>query len=206
MSEESSPLLVKTDPACSSAVAALEEDPFYRSICAPYYSDTVRRRVVLAKYFDYSIQEGRELGRCIHLADETRGVAVWLLPQSSRLESQAAQRKRTFLHAALSPKGSENYYRIIEFMSAKSASLVDEAAWYLSIVAVDHAAQGQGLGRKLLEPTITEADHAGVTCYLETFSQRNLSFYQRLGFSAAARFTEPTTAAEYTVMVRRPGK
>ena len=206
MSEESSPLLVKTDPACSSAVAALEDDPFYRSICAPYYSDTVRRRAVLAKYFDYSIQEGRKLGRCIHLADETRGVAVWLLPQSSRLESQAAQRKRTFLHAALSPKGCENYYRIIEFMSAKSASLVDEAAWYLSIVAVDPAAQGQGLGRKLLEPTITEADHAGVTCYLETFSQRNLSFYQRLGFSAAARFTEPTTAAEYTVMVRRPGK
>jgi GNAT superfamily N-acetyltransferase len=60
----------------------------------------------------------------------------------------------------------------------------------------------QGLGRKLLEPTLEEADRAGVTCYLETFSQRNLSFYQRLGFAAAARFTEPTTGAEYTVMVR----
>jgi GNAT superfamily N-acetyltransferase len=87
-------------------------------------------------------------------------------------------------------------------MSAKSAALIDEAAWYLSIVAVNPDVQGQGLGRQLLEPTITEADHAGVTCYLETFSQRNLSFYQRLGFSAAARFTEPTTAAQYTVMVR----
>jgi GNAT superfamily N-acetyltransferase len=195
-------LLVKTDPASPCAVAALEDDPFYRSICAPYAADTVRRRAVLAKYFDYSIQEGRELGRCIHLADEARGVAVWLLPQSPRLESQAAQSKRTFLHAALSPKGCENYYRIIEFMSAKSAALIDEAAWYLSIVAVDPDVQGQGLGRQLLEPTITEADHAGVTCYLETFSQRNLSFYQRLGFSAAARFTEPTTAAQYTVMVR----
>jgi len=198
--------MVKTDPASSSAVAALEDDPFYRSICAPYESDTFRRRAVLAKYFDYSIQEGRELGRCVHLADEARGVAVWLLPQSPELESQAAERKRTFLRAALSAEGCANYYRIIEFMSAKAAALIDEAAWYLSIVAVDPAVQGQGLGSKLLEPTIAEADRSGVTCYLETFSQRNLSFYQRLGFAAAARFTEPTTGAEYTVMVRRPGK
>jgi GNAT superfamily N-acetyltransferase len=183
-------------------VAALEDDPFYRSICAPYYSDTVRRRAVLAKYFDYSIQEGRELGRCIHLADEARGVAVWLLPQSPEVESQASERKRTFLQATLNIEGCANYYRIIEFMSAKSATLVDEAAWYLSIVAVDPAAQGQGFGRKLLEPTIAEADRGGVTCYLETFGQRNLSFYQRLGFAPVARFTEPTTGVEYTVMVR----
>ena len=206
LSEETSPLVVKTDPASLNAVAALEDDPFYRSICAPCDGDTARRRAVLAKYFDYSIQEGRELGRCIHLADEARGVAVWLLPQPPELESQAAQQKRTFLHATLSAEGCANYYRITEFMSAKSATLVDDDAWYLSIVAIDPAAQGQGLGRKLLEPTIAEASHAGVTCYLETFSQRNLSFYQRLGFATAAQFTEPTTGADYTVMVHPPGE
>jgi ribosomal protein S18 acetylase RimI-like enzyme len=197
--------VLKTDPASRSAVAALENDPFYRSICAPNGGDTVGRRAVLEKYFDYSIQEGRELGRCVHLADQTRGVAVWLLPQAPEVESQAAQQKRAFLEAALSAEGCANYYRIINFMSAKAASLVDDAAWYLSIVAVDPAVQGQGLGRKLLEPTIAEADHASVTCYLETFGQRSLSFYQRLGFAAAARFTEPTTGADYTVMVRHPG-
>lgn len=206
MSEETSAPAVKADPASPSAVAALEDDPFYRSICAPYDGDTTRRRAVLAKYFDYSIQEGRELGRCIHLADEARGVAVWLLPQSPELESEAAERKRTFLEAALTTEGFANYYEIIDFMSTKAATLIDDAAWYLSIVAVDPAVQGHGLGRKLLEPTITEADRAGVTCYLETFSQRNLSFYQRLGFTAAARFTEPTTGADYTVMVRPPGE
>jgi GNAT superfamily N-acetyltransferase len=195
---------MKKDPASPSTVAALEDDPFYRSICALYDADTARRRPVLAEYFDYSIQEGRELGRCVHLADQARGVAVWLLPQSPDLESQAAERKRTFLQATLSAEGCANYYRIIEFMSAKTAALIDEAAWYLSIVAVDPAAQGQGLGRKLLEPTIAEADRASITCYLETFSPRNLPFYQRLGFATAARFTDPTTGADYAVMVRPP--
>src|SRR5579864_3559219 len=135
LSEGTRKHVVKTDPASLSAVAALEDDPFYRSICAPYEADTVRRRAVLAKYFDYSIQEGRELGRCVHLADEAQGVAVWLLPQPPEVESQAAQQKSTFLHAALSAEGCANYYRIIEFMNAKSATLVDDAAWYLSIVA-----------------------------------------------------------------------
>ena len=206
MSEETRQTQVKPDPASRSAVAALEDDPFYRSICAPYADDTLRRRSVLAAYFDYSIQEGRELGRCIHLADQAHGIAVWLLPQPPEKANQAAQQKRAFLETTLSAEGCANYYRIVDFMRAKAASLVDDAAWYLSIIAVDPSLQVQGLGRQLLDPTIDEADRARVTCYLETFGERNLAFYQRLGFAAAARFTEPTTGADYTVMVRPPGK
>jgi GNAT superfamily N-acetyltransferase len=192
------------DPASASAVAALKDDPFYRSICAPYWSEAATRRAVLSRYFDYSIQEGRELGRSVHLADETWGVAVWLLPQSPEVEAQAARQKRTFLETTLGAEGCANYYRIIEFMSAQSATLVDDAVWYLSIVAVDPVLQGQGFGRKLLEPTVAEADGAGATCYLETFGRQNLGFYQRLGFEAAARFMEPTTTADYTLMIRPP--
>lgn len=202
MSAPTRPLIVKADPASASTAIALEDDPFYRSICAPHSTDTVRRRAVLARYFDYSIQEGCELGRTVHLADEAGGVAVWLLPQAPEIESHAAQQKRSFLETTMSAEGFANYYRIVEFMSAKSANLVDDDAWYLSIVAVDPAAQGRGLGRKLIEPTIEEADRAGATCFLETFSQRNLSFYQRLGFTSAARFTEPITGADYTLMIR----
>ena len=191
------------DPAPASAVAALEDDPFYRSICAPHV-DTARRRAVLTRYFDYSIQEGRLLGRSVHLADQARGVAVWLLPQSPESDGQATQYKRDFLESTLSPEGCANYYRIIEFMSAKSASLVDDSAWYLSIIAVDPILQGQGLGRKWLEPTLAEADRATATCYLETFGDRNLGFYQRLGFTVVERFIEPTTGADYSLMARNP--
>jgi ribosomal protein S18 acetylase RimI-like enzyme len=196
--------VVRPDPACASAVAALEEDPFYRSICAGYVQDARRRRAVLAQYFAYSIQEGKDLGRCVHLADQGRGVAVWLLPQTPDVRSRAAERKREFLETTLGAQGCANYYRIVAFMSAKAARVVGDDAWYLSIVAVDPAAQGQGLGRNLLEPTIAEADRVSVTCYLETFSPRNPSFYERLGFATAARFGEPTTGADYAVMVRQP--
>ena len=168
------------DPACASAAAALEEDPFYRSICGHYVRDMERRRAVLTRYFDYSIQEGRDVGRCVHLSDSALGVAVWLLPQDPEMQSCAAQSKRAFLETTLDAEGCANYYRIVNFMKTKAARLVGDDAWYLSIVAVDPAAQGQGLGRKLLEPTIAEADRVSATCYLETFSPRNISL-QELG-------------------------
>jgi GNAT superfamily N-acetyltransferase len=195
---------VRIDLASVSAVAALENDPFYRSISAGHPQDDIRRRAVLAQYFGYSIQEGREIGRCIHITDPTCGVAVWLLPQAADVQSRAERNKRVFLEKTLDPEGCANYFRIVSFMSEKAASVVDDDAWYLSIVVVDPTAQGQGLGRKLLEPTIAEADRVSATCYLETFSPRNLSFYQRLGFAPAARLAEPTTGADYAVMVRYP--
>ena len=204
MSDHGSKPKLEMDPASACAVAALENDPFYRAISAAYEGDAVRRRAVLAYYFDYSIQEGRNIGRCVHLADRTRGVAVWLLPQSAEVQSRAVRNKRAFLETTLAAEGCANYYRIVEFMHGKATGVVDGDAWYLSIVAVDPTAQGQGLGRKLLEPTIAEADRLSATCYLETFSRRNPSFYERLGFATAARFAEPTTGAEYAVMVRNP--
>ena len=56
----------------------------------------------------------------------------------------------------------------------------------------------------LLEPTLGEADTAGASCYLETFSARNPRFYERLGFELAASHVEPTTGASYAIMLRRP--
>ena len=158
----------------------------------------------MEQYFTYSVQEGRDFGRSVHLPDPARGVAVWLLPQTPDDESRATDNKRVFLDATLGAQGWSNYYHIVDFMSAKATSVVADDAWYLSIVAVDPAAQGQGLGRKLLEPTIAEADRASATCYLETFTPRNLVFYERLGFVIKARFAEPTAGADYFVMVRYP--
>jgi ribosomal protein S18 acetylase RimI-like enzyme len=78
----------------------------------------------------------------------------------------------------------------------------ESRAWYLSIIAVDPALQDRGLGRKLLEPTLAETDRVSATCYLETFSPRNVFLYERIGFTTRARFFEPTTRADYAVMVR----
>jgi hypothetical protein len=120
--------MVSVDPACASVVAALEHDPFYRAICAAPVRDAARRRAILTQYFAYSIQEGRAIGRCGHLPDHARGVAVWLLPQTPDAQARATHDKRVFLAATLDAEGCANYSRIVSFMRMKAASVVGEDA------------------------------------------------------------------------------
>ena len=84
------------------------------------------------------------------------------------------------------------------------AAAIEESAWYLSIVGVAPSAQGRGIGARLIEPTLAEADEAGAHCYLETFDSRNPRFYQRLGFSAVGSHVEPVTGSAYTIVHRSP--
>jgi ribosomal protein S18 acetylase RimI-like enzyme len=100
-------------------------------------------------------------------------------------------------------QGAENYHRIVDFTRPRASAVIDESAWYLSMVGVAPSAQGQGIGRQLIEPTLAEADEADVNCYLETFDSRN-RFYQRLGFSAAGSHVEPVTGSAYTIMKSSP--
>jgi ribosomal protein S18 acetylase RimI-like enzyme len=122
-------------------------------------------------------------------------------PAVSEAESKA---KTAFLANELGANGGLKYRRIVDFMLPHARAIIAPSAWYLSIVGVAPAAQGQGMGARLLEPTLVEADQAGVECYLETFDARTLRFYQRLGFSIAGSRTEPVTRAPYTIMARSP--
>jgi GNAT superfamily N-acetyltransferase len=126
------------------------------------------------------------------------------LPVKTSAYDAEAKAKAEFLAAALGAPGRDAYRHIIDFMRPRAAAIVAETAWYLSIVGVMPSAQGQGIGKRLIEPTLADADDAGVDCYLETFDRRNPGFYQRLGFSAVASHAEPVTGATYTIMLRNP--
>lgn len=189
------------DPASFSLVDALHEDPFYVAISVDYENQPRLRRLCLAEYFSYSLEEARLIGRCVHLSDHSIGAAAWLLPQDEAQRRQSSSRKVKFLENCLGPTGRRNYEAIVNWMSKQSASHI-AGAWYLSIVGVAPEAQGRGLGSQLLMPTLAEADAAVAQCYLETFSARNIRFYNRLGFHMLQVFLEPTTKAQYSLMIR----
>jgi GNAT superfamily N-acetyltransferase len=192
-------------PATVAAlVDSLRYDPFYVTITEQLADSEERRRQALARYFDYSMSEGARIGRLVVWPDQASGAAVWLLPAEASVYAAEAKAKAEFLAVALGAAGANAYRRIIDFMRPRAAAVIDASAWYLSIVGVTPSAQGHGIGKRLIEPTLAEADEAGADCYLETFDRRNPGFYQRLGFSAVESHAEPVTGATYTIMIRHP--
>lgn len=54
--------------------------------------------------------------------------------------------------------------------------------WYLWMLGVEPALQGQGLGSELLRSLTAKTDAAGQLCYLETDRERCIGLYQGHGF------------------------
>lgn len=141
--------------------ASLLPDPFYQAITveSPAISDKLR---ILESYFQYSASEGERTGRCVVASQEEDGAAIWLLPREPQIHALESQKKARFMRTLLGSGGSDNYHRIVDFMSPLAELHLPSNAWYLSIVGVRPEAQGKGLGVQLLTPTLEESDNAGV--------------------------------------------
>lgn len=97
------------------------------------------------------------------------------------------------------------YFTIVSFMSEQlDATLQD--AWYLSIAGIKPDYQGKGLGAGLLTEVLNETDRNGIATYLETFTPRNIRFYERMGYKTTKEVLEPLTGCSYWIMVREPLK
>ena len=188
--------------ASAALVASLLDDPFYRAITDDFGTNLVARRHALSGYFEYSLGEAQRTGRCVVAPDPRLGAAAWLLPRTSDVDAAESKLKSEYLATILGPRGNQNYHRIVRYMAPLAARVVPRGAWYLSIIGILPSAQGKGLGVTLLADTLAEASQAHVSCYLETFTPRNLRFYERLGFSPVAKHLEPTTARTCVVMRR----
>ena len=190
--------------ASAALVASLLYNPFYWAITDDFGANLAAREHALSGYFEYSLAEAQRTGRCVVAPDPTLGAAAWLLPRTPDVDAAESTAKSEYLAAILGPRGNENYYRIVRYMAPLAARVVPRGAWYLSIIGILPSAQGHGIGATLLADTLAEACNAHVSCYLETFTPRNLRFYERVGFKRVAEHVDPTTDKTYVVM-RRDG-
>lgn len=111
-----------------------------------------------------------------YIADGLKGAAFWLAPG---VESDAEAMRSVIgeyadASALVDAEG---------FMEQMAHFHPDDAnCWYLPIIGVDSAYQGQGIGAALMKHTLHHIDGLGGSAYLESSNPRNLSLYQRHGF------------------------
>ena len=179
---------------------ALQEDAFYIAMKASVRNGSSEAAMI--RYMDYSIREAEEYGDVFFPADHDYGVSIWAKPLDQDRGKEKHEKKTAFLMEHMGKESLETYEAIVDFMSRKAIGLIDETAWYLSIIGIQPGFQGQGLGAGLINKKKKKTDRMKVPAYLETFTPRTVAFYSRIGFRAVERFHEPTADATYWLMVR----
>jgi ribosomal protein S18 acetylase RimI-like enzyme len=121
--------------------------------------------------------ENIELG-VVFATGPDAGAAVWVYPEvrDRWTELERAARPDVYQH---SDDHGVRYERMWDWIEAQEPA---EPAWYLDRVGVDPARQGEGIGRALIQFGLDRAAAAGLPAYLETATERNVGFYQSLGF------------------------
>ncbi|MCU0552398.1 MAG: GNAT family N-acetyltransferase [Leptolyngbya sp. Prado105] len=139
-------------------------------------------------------------------AGGSKGVAVWLPPETSQFN--LSQLWRVVTSGLLTVPFYLRWDRILDFASFIGTEIrlhnktTPEPHWYLSMLGVSPECQGQGIGGKLLQPVLQEADRAKMPCYLETSTTGAVRFYQRQGFEIVHQGT--FAGCEYWAMKRNP--
>jgi len=79
----------------------------------------------------------------------------------------------------------------------------EEPHWYLAMIGVDPARQGQGYGSAILKESLRRCDQDGVPAYLESSNPKNVPLYERHGFEVMG-FVQPGDFPGIYPMIRPP--
>ena len=152
------------------------------------FPDPARRSAVLRAFFTSTVRDALAVGTVDAATGgdgQLLGVAVWLPPGAFPWNARRKLRSLPMLLSVLrtAPGGFPGFVRL----GANAERLhPHDRHWNLETMGITPAAQGQGIGRRLLAPGLGRADTQRLACYLTTAKAENLAFYRRFGFEVEA--------------------
>jgi ribosomal protein S18 acetylase RimI-like enzyme len=128
--------------------------------------------------------------------DRFAGIALWLPPGVAADEEALAGLFERTAPLSIRP----DLARVFEQMASFHPQ---EPHWYLPLIGVDPARQGQRLGDNLMVHALARCDADRLPAYLESSNPRNLPFYQRHGFEKMGKI-QAGSSPTIVPMLRRP--
>jgi len=131
-----------------------------------------------------------------HVIEGGMGAAMWLPPGVA----PDAERLATLTDTHAPKERAGDMVQIFDQMDRYHPTY---PCWYLPLIGVDPAHQGQGCGSALLRYATTRCDSEGMPAYLESSNPRNISLYLRHGFEIIGNI-QAGSSPPMVPMLRRP--
>ena len=131
-----------------------------------------------------------------YITEGARAAALWLPPGVQPDEAAMG----AIITDSLRPEIAEDIGPILEGMAEHHPH---EPHWYLPLIAADPNWTGQGLGTLLMKHALRRCDQDGIAAYLESSNPRNISLYERHGFSIVGQI-QYGSSPTLTPMLRTP--
>jgi ribosomal protein S18 acetylase RimI-like enzyme len=178
---------------------ALHDDPLLCYVLP----DPDRRAAALPKHFAGLVRFGLAFGE-VDATTDVLGAAVWQTPGADITPERMQAIAGHEIWTSLGEDGALRFGEVMDALQPVNETDVGGDHWYLMMVGVDPAEQGRGIGASVLAPGTAQADAARLPCYLVSFNERNLPFYQRLGFQVATSDVEPKSGLRFWTFLRKP--
>jgi GNAT superfamily N-acetyltransferase len=183
-----------TDTAVETLTQSFADDP----LMCWLFEDDARRPAQLREWWAWIIDN--RLGHVeVSESDDAHSAAIWHGPDPVD-DVRAAG---AFPEMLVGLIGEEVAWRKLAGLAVIPAAHPTARHWYLAAVGTRPASQGQGSGARLLAGVLRRCDADGVPAYLESSNQRNVPFYERLGFVATGVIRIPD-GPSLTPMWREP--
>ncbi|HEY1507939.1 MAG TPA: GNAT family N-acetyltransferase [Solirubrobacteraceae bacterium] len=136
--------------------------------------------------FGYVLERVLGLGM-VREAGGALGAAFWIPPE----QPADWEQEHPWSQARITALARDGGRRYDEFWEWVESCAPDEPMWLLDSLAVQPSAQGQGLGRALIDDGLLRARADGIGVWLSTGTGRNVAIYERCGFRVAQAVDPP---------------
>jgi len=196
---------IRIRPSQAELLASVLARAYFDNPGAAYIlPDASVRLSALTWFFDsVAIHASRLCGEVYTTANVDGGV-LWIRPGAELTIRKAVKTEILSLPFEMDRSTVRRWTRVMGYLDTVRRSLADTPHWYLVALGTEPSRNAPAIYGRLLNPVLTEADWDLRPCYVETFDERDLPFYEQQGFRITGAGEIPNGGPNFWTLIRPP--
>ena len=165
--------------------------------------DAHMRRSVLSWFFTSVAIRASWLCGEIYTTENVDGGALWISPGVELTIGHAIRTEILSLPFKLDRASIKRWITINRYLESIRKHVAEKLHWYLLALGTEPST-GQATRLALMAPVLATADWDLRPCYVETFHEKDLPFYEQSGFQIAGAGKIPHGGPNFWTLIRPP--